>query len=374
MVAPTLDDKARVLLMKLRKGADASVSLPQLFRVLELLGGWRVEEIVGLVPLHYEKEESSHGEMKYGLWRTDEAQARQVYDTLRSLQVDKLPAHPKLGHFYVKELEPFRHRDEGYRQAYGAQYKVWAGLPGYRVTDPRGHVFELLPTRHDISSGRSLGEQDLGLPTIDAKHVKKRLRTYNLLPWLKKETTYLDQINELLGTEPHMPAAPRTRENTGSCGACFENIKLEAGKSGGLPVMVLHGYRRPGIGHVVGRCPGEHLPPYELSPEATKKELDNLKRNYQATLEYLNRVKAGAITEFSAFFGGPVVRKSELPSTVWEQELRSHANRLTNELQHLEATRKVYEWLVTHWEKRALPRPNERVFQWLEHAARQLRK
>ncbi len=370
---PVLDDKMRAMLMKLRKGADASVSLPQLLKVLTLLGGWRVEEIVGLVPLHYEKSEG-HGLMKYGLWRNDEIGARSVYDTLKKLQVDRLPSNPKLGQVFVTELDPFRMQDQGYRKAYGAQYKLWVASPGYRVTDPQGRVFEVLPNRHDVNSGKSLGEQDQGLPVVDAKHLKKRLVTYDILPWLKKETPYLDQINDLLGTEAHQPAAPRTRENTGTCGACFHNYKLEHGGGAKLPRIVLHGYKRPGWGHVVGRCSGEDLPPYELSPEATKAELGQLRAMYKSTAEYLARVKAGAITEFSPFFGSPVVRKSELPASVWDLELRNHEKRLTNELNELEDTMRVYEWLVKHWEKRPLPDPGVPEFNWLGHAARQIRK
>ena len=372
---PVLDDKTRVLLTKMRKGADASVSVPQLMKVLTMLGGgWRVEEIVGLTPLHYEKGDAGNErEMKYGLWRVDESGAREVYDKLRSLQVDRLPSHPKLGQFFVTGLEPFRFRDEGYRKAYGAQYKLWAATPGYRVTDPAGHVFELLPTRYDINHSGSMQREEQGLPTVDAKALKRRLRTYDIFPWLKKNTSYLDDLNALLGTEPHEKATPRTRENTGTCGACFGNFKLEHTR-GVLPVTVLHGYRRPGTGHTVGRCPGEDMPPYELSPEATKKELADLKGQHASTLGYLKRLKAGEVTEFSPYFGSPPVRKSEVPAVVWEREVKNQEARLKGDLERLEATILVYGWLVKNWEKRPLPKVGDREFNWLEHAGRQLRK
>jgi len=369
---PVLDEKMRALLMKLRKGADASVSLPQVIKVLTLLGGWRIEEIVSLVPLHYEKS-VNHDVMKFGLWREDEEGARRVYDELRALEVSRLPSNPKLGQFVVMELEPFTQK-KSYRLFHGANYKLWVGVPGYRFTDPTGRVFELLPNRHDVFRGSSLGEQDQGLPTIDAKGLKKRLVTYDLMPWLKTETTYLDQVNEVLGTEPHEKGAPRTRENTGSCGACFENIKLEPSRSSDLPVMVLHGYKRPRTGHVEGRCPGENMPPYELSPAATKSELALLKSQYEHTLDYLTHLKDGSIDEFSVSDDGPIVRKSELPASVWEKELRNHQKRVDNQLQHLKAHKLVYEWLVKNWEKRPLPVPNVPAIQWLERAARELRK
>jgi hypothetical protein len=371
---PVLDDKMRALLMKMRKGADASVSVPQLMKVLTMLGGgWRVEEIVGLTPLHYEKGDAgSKHEIKYGLWREDESGASEIYDKLRAMQVERLPSHPKLGQFFVAGLEPFSLRDEGYRKAYGAKYKLWAATPGYRVTDPAGHVFELLPSRHDINHSGSTQSQERGLPVIDAKELKRRLRTSGIFPWLKKSTSYLDDLNALLGTAPHEKATPRTRENTGTCGACFGNFKLEHTR-GELPLTVLHGYRRPGSGHTVGRCPGEDHPPYELSPEATKKELGGLKEQHASTLGYLKRLRGGEVSEF-VFFGSPPVRKSEVPAVVWEHEVKNHERRLKGDLERLEATILVYGWLVKNWEKRPLPQVGEREFNWLEHAGMQLRK
>ena len=90
-------------------------------------------------------------------------------------------------------------------------------------------------------------------------------------------------------------------------------------------------------------------------------------------LSDLARAKSGAVTEFSTYFGGPVVRKSELPAVLWDKELRNLEKRLESELGELESMMRVYEWLIKHWDKRELPKPGEIEFDWLGHAARKIR-
>jgi hypothetical protein len=365
-----LDDKGRALLGKLRKGADASLTLAQLFKVLRFLGGWQIEEIVSFVPMQYVYDGK---EIKRVLLVEDQAQARALYGKLQSLQVRSVPSSAKLGQLVVMNLEPFRHFPQSYREPWGAHYDLWVGLPGYRITDPNGKVFELLPNHHDLDGGKSMGERDRTLPTVDAKALLKRLRVYDLTAWLKKQTPYLDQINAALGTEHHAPGAVRTRANTGSCGACFKNVKLEHPGGGKLPVTVLHGYQRPGTGHIEGRCPGENMPPYELSPEATDKERRVLKGQADNLTVHLHRLKSGHVTEFTPYFGAPQVRKSELPEVIWEREIRNEIKRTENQRDGVLDVMKAYEWLVQNWEKHELPKEGEREINWLGIAERKVR-
>ena len=55
-----------------------------------------------------------------------------------------------------------------------------------------------------------------------------------------------------------------------TCGACFHEQIAKPKRGQKYPVMVLHGYNRPGVGYIIGQCPGTNLPPYELSSEATE--------------------------------------------------------------------------------------------------------
>ena len=62
----------------------------------------------------------------------------------------------------------------------------------------------------------------------------------------------------------------------GCCQICEGEFKL----AGGL--MVHHGYKRPGYGHIVGDCMGVNELPYEKSAEVCKRYLalvqDELRR------------------------------------------------------------------------------------------------
>jgi hypothetical protein len=366
-----LDDKGRVLLGKLRKGADASLSLPQLFKVLRFLGNWRIEEIVGLVPLHYDKTQMPYP--KYSLWVEDEQKARDTYERLKSLQVRSLPTHPKLGQLFVMDLEPFKSFPQAWRKAWGTQYNVWAALAGYRITDPQGQTFEVLPNRHAVTGSQSPREREADIPTFDPRALLKREGPGDLLRWLKEKTPYLDQINAALGTEHHKPGAVRTRQNTGTCGACFKNIKLEHLGGDRLPVTALHGYQRPGTGHIEGRCAGENMPPYELSPKATDKRLHGFMEAMKGVRHYIGNLKTGRVTEIIPYIGATVIRQSDLPAVVWEREVRNEIKRQERECEDLEAAIEVFGWLVKNWKKRDLPKEGEIEFDWPGHAARQLR-
>jgi hypothetical protein len=348
---PVLDEKMKALLLKLRKGADASLSLGQLFKVLDLLGGWKVETIVGLAQIHYDTH-------KHALdIENDESAARAAYDVIKAHEVSALPTNPKLGQAYVMELEPFNSYQHAYdksRMYHGAHYKVWMGVPGYRVEDPHGKVFEVLPTRHDIHSGMSIHDTQQGLPVVDAKRLKKSLRTYDLLPWLKKDTSYLDQINALLGMEAHEPAAPRTRDNSGSCGVCFQNVKLKQDR------VVLHGYKRPGVGYVIGDCFGMNYPPFELSDEATKDYVAKvLIPSLKNAKVYLHRLEAGEVTVL-----GEPKREIKVGDPRWERALEDAIRNAKRAIEAAEDYLKAYEALIQHWKVRPLPKEGDRHIDW----------
>ena len=373
--ATQLDEKMKALLLKLRKGADASLSLGQLFKVLALLGGWRVEEIVGLAQIHYP-------EFPHALRTEDEARARSVYDNLKSRVVTTLPTSPKLGEYYVMDLAPFttwEHSHAQGRKEHGAEYKLWAGVPGYRFTDPQGKIFELLPDRYDFGQGQSLGERQQGLPTFDAKKLKKQLRVYNVTGWLKEHTSYIAQINELLGMEEHVPAAKRTRDNTGTCAACFRNIKIvRRGEpaTGENTAMALHGYNRPGHGYIIGKCWGGNHEPYELGCTATKVMLRAGNERVASLQKYLDSLSSPDLVEFNErqWWGGDskpkVIRKGDL---LWEYTLRDHIKTTEQKVKQAEHERDIYKWLVENWQVRELPHQGDKEIDWFTIAARKVR-
>jgi len=361
IAAIELDEKMKALLLKLRKGADSSLSQTMLWKVLALLGGWRVEPFVGLVPFHTPGT-ADQEERKELLAEDFEDAARRVYDELKAKEVSHLPAKPEEGHEYVMGLEPFKSWENSFsstKMMHGAKYMMWKGAQGWRVTDPQGKVFELLPTQYELRDGSGRD--------------RKKLHIYDLLGWLKKHTTYMAQINELLGMEEHVPAAKRTRANTGTCAVCFRNIKLV--RKGESTVMALHGYNRPGHGFIVGRCWGGDHPPYELSSEATKLILKHADDIVTQAKKYIATIPT--LTEFDErkFWGGTsgpkIIKKDEVSSPeLWEHYLKEHSKAANANLQKAERERDIYKWLVEHWELRELPREGDKEIDWFEVAVR----
>lgn len=350
-----LDDRTRKLLLKLRKGADASLSFPQLFKVLGLLGGWTVEEIVGLTPFHYE----------YGgkpvladVCVAGEAEARRVYDLFAARVVAGLPQEPVMGESYVMALGAFGPVAHYKGDHHGARFQLWVGTPGYRITAPTGEQFEVVPSRHDFQD--QLRELT-ALPTVDPKALKRRLRHWDAMKWLKGETSYLAQVSALLGMEEHVPAAQRTRDNTGTCPCCFRNIKLDREhplppNREGHPTMALHGYQRPGDGDIRGRCASTAwFAPYELSAEGTAHEREGAKARLDVRRATLAQLQDPEIVEFTEyrFMREPLVhRKGDAD---WTRQLGHAIESARHAVETAEVEHATFAWLVDHWEPRALP-------------------
>jgi hypothetical protein len=353
VAAEALDEKTKVLLLKLRKGADATLSIGKLTTVLtKLLGGWTVDPIVGLVAEHgYGARKEDEPNL---LAEDDKEFAERKYKQLEENSVSALPTHPVAGKQYVMNLEKLHSWKgwDGKVLTYGAKYHSWMGANGLRYTSPEGKTFDLLPGKYDLKRDRGV----------------KDLRTYNVLPWIKKETSYYDQINAKLGMEEHVPAAARTRDNTGTCAACFRNIKLAP-----TGLMALHGYERPGHGYIHGRCVGGNHRPYELSAEGTELMLQGT-RNMLASVQ----------KRLAALQAGP----EKVESTNWRNEVLVHpkgtpeytrhvehqideAERL---IKHLEYDVRIYEYLIKDWKVRELPTEGTRVPNYYEMAARKALK
>jgi hypothetical protein len=363
-----LDEKMKTLLLKLRKGADASLSQGGLWKVLALLGGWRVEPIIGLVPSHYTYQ-SGHDEPKEhrdSVFDENEDFARRKYEEIQAKVVKTLPSHPEEGREYVMDLKPFKSWELQYSKTgkgHGADYKSWTGAQGWRITSPDGKTFELLPNRGELKGPRGRD--------------RKKILIYDAMAWLKKETSYIAQINEVLGMEEHVPSAKRSRDNTGTCGACFRNIKLVR-KSEDNTVMALHGYNRPGFGYVVGKCWGGDHEPYELGCSATKMMLDEGNQRVADAYKYLKSLSSPTLEQFDDHYWwsspSPDIQKKEVivarhGISFWEHILQRHIKETQYKIKGIEAERDVYKWLVENWKVRDLPKEGTPLKDWFEEAA-----
>jgi hypothetical protein len=60
-------------------------------------------------------------------------------------------------------------------------------------------------------------------------------------------------------------AAKVEKNPSGTCACCFAGQKVKP-----TGTMFKHGYQRPGVGYILGGCPGDTFPQYEISCEGTK--------------------------------------------------------------------------------------------------------
>lgn len=75
----------------------------------------------------------------------------------------------------------------------------------------------------------------------------------------------------------------------GTCPVCNARFKVRRG------VLVHHGYRRPGYGHIVGDCFAVHMEPHETSPRTAEKYREHAKAQIES-LE-AERARLGSVVE-----------------------------------------------------------------------------
>ena len=336
------DERMKALLLKLRKGADASLTMKKLIEVLAYLGGWRVEPFVGLVKLH-----------GYGAGKDDEpsleadenpSKAQADYERIKKDEVSALPSSPQAGRAYTMEVsEP---TTEGFaRGLTGFQYKSWRGAKGLRFTSPEGKVFELLPGKYDRVEDPF------------------KMAFYHIRKWLREDTNFLDQISNALGVETYErereEKKPRTRDNTGTCPCCFRNIKLkERGQK--HPETVLHGYQRPGWGSAVGKCYGVDFPPFELSSEGTTYLVGILVRQAEKGEAHLKRLQAGEVIELYSPMGRKLTPETE-GEYRWKGLIEARTHETEAQIKNLNRDIQLLKKLIAEWKEQPLPMEGDRV-------------
>ncbi len=345
--------KIEALLPKLRRYADASLSVKQVFEVLAYLGGWSVTYEPALLSMdrHGDKEDFADENHDH---------AKRMHEKY-AVPLDPATIVPVVDESYYGNATDIR-TSEGYggRVYYMFEYDHWRGVPSYVVRSPEGKVFRFMPQRY--------GGFEL-----------KDLRAYDLLGWLKTETDYLRQISNKLGlptyAEEKENAKPRTRDNTGSCPCCLRNIKLHEVRGVGYtnpvkemtephPAMVLHGYERPGHGSINGKCFGVDYPPYEISPAGTIAFRDQvILPRIAMNQNYLARLQAGEVDSINlgSLFHARVVSKGEAG---WERAVKQKTAEVESELKGLERDRKTLQRLIDTWKVRPLPTEGSPIPDW----------
>lgn len=326
--------KLEELLLKLRKNATGTLTFGKLVNVLDALG-WEIETTLGWLMMHF-PQNSQGKEMPLSMSARafsgdglEEKRTEMLAKAVRSLPDS--PAEP--GEHVVMDVSPVKNFTADPLTAHFT-YKEWQGVEGVVVRSSKGAEFVVLPGKYDVAGGR--------VTKID--HLVHDI-------WRGMKQSGGDEaIAATLAMEVHVPADARSRENTGTCPACWGNFKLGNG------ALVVHGYERPGWGHIKGSCFGVGYPPVETSPLGAVEYRDQvLKPSLAGERESMARAKAGEIEKFE-IGRDRFVKKGEPGFDLRLSQFIDRTKRLIDQLDHEVS---LYDKLVAVWRQRPMPRDGE---------------
>jgi len=103
---PMKPEKMQALLLKLRKGAEGSLRMPELVQVLDYLGGYKLEEALVL-----QSQEPYKGAKK--AFSGSLAQVKAEWEEIKANEVSTLPTHPVLHKVYYQDVDPIVEKGDG---------------------------------------------------------------------------------------------------------------------------------------------------------------------------------------------------------------------------------------------------------------------
>jgi len=201
----------------------------------------------------------------------------------------KPPPHPKVDEIYY--LEAIYPAERGWGSFGGEQSIVvtgwWVGVEAYEVTNSSG-ASVLLP----------LSPDDRGRYQDPIKWKMAKFWTWAYKNGIQDDAAaYLDSMGAEEVARATAPASARSLDGTGTCPACFNNVKLRRGER-----IMRHGWQVQGqrqwgsYGNTwhTGPCFGTGYLAFEVSPEGTKDYRDQAVIPYKKGVEReLARVKRG---------------------------------------------------------------------------------
>lgn len=336
------DEKLVALMLKVRKKAWSSVTMPKLFEILSRLSGYKIRPVMAWMLPTYDKETGLTQEGYPGRDFTEEK-----HREWKAREVTTLPPIKAIGQKAAMNVGPVLQGSGNYHYF---KLKVWEVVPGLEIAyDPgkKGGIAAkrvFLPHWNEIAKWTS---------TNFKLSILSHLVLSDIFRFLFADTPFERDLNAYLATPLHEKAAPRTRENTGTCAICWGNYKLEGG-------LVLHGYKRPGTGETLGRCPGVRHEPLELSPERASWYLEQLMADERAAKSRLTRLKNGEADRLvygQTRDGKPNWISSDHPA--WKRTLENAIRETENEIVWLGKMVDLYRRLVAKWRVRPMPKEGE---------------
>lgn len=341
---PMKPEKLQALLMKLRKGAGASIKGAELDQIFAYLGGWRIDEAQMWVPQGGRYTPAD--EVKtYAFIKQEDTEEK--HKEAKANEVSSLPdpdTSKLYSHVYM-DVSPLGMVSDG--KYYGFTAREWQNVKSLRFKDPKGNIHE------------EEGNADKFLQGYPSGH---------LFRWLKANRVFYDQINEKLNLpsyeeekeQKRRERAPKVDGNMGTCPACFGTFKLlpktKRGHDKTMPGMVLHGYKRPGTGYIHGNCFGQDWPPFELSKEGTEAFLEALKNTEDDVEKAISNLKAGRIDTLY------VEEKTKMRAVTredpdWAKVLKSKIEENEARLSNIQFVIGIVKKNLAGWKPEPLPPP-----------------
>jgi hypothetical protein len=327
---PIPAEKLTEALEKIRKGATSSLSLSKVLGVLNALG-WKIQPTAGWIPWHFRAVNDGNRWVlqSVSVDKPEElSKLQEAREKILREAVNYLPDRVTVGKKVVMEVSSIK--EGGYGNSY-FQFKEWTGGDGIKLTTPRGKVIDILPGRGSV-----------GKPLERALDYERELTAGG---WK------LD-ASAALGKQEHVPAEARTRENTGTCPVCWGNYKLSSGH------LVLHGYQRPGWGHVNGSCDGTNYEPLETSATGAKMWLEKLEDVLKKQKANKDKIDSNQVSELLAGDGnkGRWIKAGE-PGfrSLYERFVRDTESNIKLYERDIE----LYKKVIAAWKVRPLPQQGE---------------
>lgn len=324
---PPTPEKLTEMFEKIRKGATASLSLPQILASLVAMG-WEIEPITTWVPLHYPYQGKWHLNSAHSSKPSELPALIELNSKMKRDQVSEVPDEVTIGERVIMDVGDIQKGSYDYHYFY---WKEWVGSDAIRITNPRGKSFDL----------------DRDWNTID-RPLEYCLYRYSEI--LYNKSGWKEDASAALGKEVHVPAAARTRENTGTCPACWGNYKLNDGR------LVLHGYQRPGWGHVVGSCDAEKYPPAETSDSGFKMWLGKLEATLKSEEATMRKIEEGLVTQIQVGRKGGWVKKGE---PMFAMHLDNLTRTTEDSIKTYKSEVQLYHKLIAAWKVRPFPKEGE---------------
>jgi len=363
-VAQLPPEAIKALLLKIRKGADAAITLPQTLHIIELFGGtWELEP--GFVPMKGIDSRTGRPfeDEIHTVNRDGDQWIASRHAEYKAKEISELPSHAVPGDRFITNVSSVG------KNAYDwlmFTFIEWSVVYGIRINMPDGQSELFLPEGDDI---RREGSAFITVP--GAKPYSHRV-LWSINRWLKNETDYVQRVCQLLNMEEHVPAAERTRDNTGCCPVCFREMKLEPGNQ--ILVMVSHGFKRPRyLGRHVGNCYGVGFPPYELSKEGVIAYINGALLIELSRVEMvIGDVESDVLNRYPDTWNLQA-KPIERGQPRFEECRKRYHDGLLREREFLNRHIALYQTFVDEWKPRELPREGGPPRAWMREITRKIK-